>query len=238
MEYYIGTSGWQYASWRGKFYPREVPKAKWLNYYANRFNTVEINSTFYRLPSDAAVSRWYQGTPADFTISLKASRYITHIKRLRGIEEPLAEFLKRASILKEKLGAILFQLPPNLQRDDERLAGFLSVLPGKYKYVVEFRHRSWFDAEVWNILHKYGVAFCVLDMPGLSAPVLATASFTYVRFHGSVLLYGSRYTRASLSEWAKRIKQLDAVSAAYIYFNNDFNGFAIENARMMQQELL
>ena len=238
MKFYVGTSGWQYSGWQGKLYPRELAKTRWLNYYAGQFNTVEIDSTFYRLPGDAAVEQWYTDTPPGFCITLKASRYVTHVKRPHEAGEATGEFLKRANILKEKLGVVRFQLPPNMRRDEARLDSFLSSFPEDIKFAMEFRDKSWFTADVWDILHKYRVAFCIMDMPGLSMPVIATTTFAYMRFHGSLLLYATRYTKASLRKWADRLKQLQGIKQAYVYFNNDFSGFAVENARVIQELLL
>jgi uncharacterized protein YecE (DUF72 family) len=231
LQYYIGTSGWHYDHWRYLFYPDKLPKAKWLDFYARHFTTVELNNSFYRLPSEEAFAAWRDSSPANFTFAVKVSRFITHIKRLKDVEEPVANFLERAEILKEKLGPLLYQLPPSMHRDDKRLESFLSLLPLGLEHVLEFRHRSWLDQGVFEILRRHGVGLCVFDMPGLSCPLTATADFVYLRFHGSTGLYYSSYSDDELVGWAKRLGGLaPGMRAAYIYFNNDAEGFAVENA--------
>lgn len=231
MQYYIGTSGWHYDHWRQSFYPERLPKAKWLEFYSCYFNTVELNNSFYRLPSEAAFANWYNSSPANFTFAVKVSRFITHIKRLKDIEEPLDNFLDRAKILKEKLGPLLYQLPPSMHRDYGRLESFLSILPSGPRHVLEFRHQSWLDGEVFEILRRHNVGLCVFDMPDFSCPLAATADFAYIRFHGSTGLYSSSYSDEELVEWARRLGGLAAeVKAIYIYFNNDAEAFAVKNA--------
>jgi uncharacterized protein YecE (DUF72 family) len=231
LQYYIGTSGWHYEHWRHRFYPQELTKAKWLEFYATHFPTVELNNSFYRLPSEAAFANWRNSSPADFAFAVKVSRFITHIKRLKDSEEALATFLSRAKGLEEKLGPLLYQLPPNMHRNDERLASFLSILPKGMRHVLEFRHQSWLEEEVFQTLGNYNVGFCVFDMPALNCPVVATADFAYIRFHGSTGLYSSCYTDEELADWAKKLASLAAkLKAVYIYFNNDAEAFAVRNA--------
>jgi len=212
LQYYIGTSGWHYDHWRYLFYPDKLPKAKWLEFYSRHFTTVELNNSFYRLPSEEAFANWRDSSPANFTFAVKVSRFITHIKRLRGIEQPLDILLGRAKILKDKLGPLLYQLPPNMHRNDDRLESFLSLLP-----------------------QKHNAGLCVFDMPGLSCPLVATANFTYVRFHGSTGLYSSCYSDDELADWARRLAGLaPEVREVYIYFNNDAEAFAVKNARTLR----
>jgi len=238
MRYYIGTSGWHYDHWRGRFYPRTLSKTKWLEFYTGHFTTVELNNTFYRLPSEAAFTTWYESSPADFTFAVKVSRFITHIKRLKGTEEAVERFVDKAMILGEKLGPLLYQLPPNMHRRDETLESFLSTLPRGLKHVIEFRHQSWIDEQVLEILHKYNVGFCAFDMPSVSCPLVATADFAYVRFHGSSELYASFYSDEELADWAKRLTDLAVnLKGAYIYFNNDFEAFAVRNAETLHSYL-
>jgi len=233
-EYYVGTSGWHYDDWRGLFYPQELAKSKWLEFYARHFNTVELNNSFYRLPSEKAFDNWREASPAGFIFAVKVSRFITHIKRLKNVEEPLQNFLERADLLNNKLGPLLYQLPPNMKRDDERLKAFLITLPVRYRHVFEFRHGSWFDDGVFNILRRYNAGWCVFDMPALTSPVVATADFAYIRFHGSTGLYWSNYSDKELSSWAKRIAKLgENLKAVYIYFNNDVAGYALSNAKTL-----
>jgi len=238
LKYYIGTSGWHYDHWQHLFYPDKLTKVKWLEFYARHFTTVELNNSFYRLPSEQAFAAWRDSSPANFTFAVKVSRFITHIKRLKNSEEPLGTFLTRAKILKEKLGPLLYQLPPNMHRDDARLESFLSILPRGLKHVLEFRHESWLDESVFEILRRYNVGLCVFDMPFLSCPLVATADFAYIRFHGSTGLYSSCYSDEELAEWARRFSSLPPeVKAIYIYFNNDAEAFAVRNAMTLRHYL-
>jgi uncharacterized protein YecE (DUF72 family) len=233
--YFIGTSGWHYDDWRGRFYPEELPKARWLEFYSGHFKTLELNNSFYHLPSEAAFNKWYSSSPPDFVFSVKVSRFITHIKRLKDSEEAIENFMSRARLLKEKLGPLLYQLPPGLHRDDARLDSFLEKLPRDLKHVFEFRHQSWFEEEVLDILRHYHAGFCVFDMPELKSPLLATAGFAYVRFHGREGLYSSRYSDEEMADWAEKIRGLtEKLDSVYIYFNNDVSGYALENARTMR----
>jgi uncharacterized protein YecE (DUF72 family) len=228
--YFIGTSGWHYEGWRGAFYPEDLPKKGWLAFYAGQFPTVELNNSFYHLPTEAAFRAWHDATPADFTFAVKASRFITHIKRLKDIEEPLNNFMSRAALLKDKLGPVLYQLPPSLHRDDARLAEFLEKLPAG-RHAIEFRHDSWFADEVFGMLRRRGAAFCIFDMPRLKSPLIATADFAYIRFHGTGERYSGSYPDKLLAEWADNISKLaKSLKAVYIYFNNDVSGHALRNA--------
>ena len=229
--YFIGTSGWHYDDWRNRFYPDKLPKTKWLEFYARHFNTVELNNSFYRLPSEHAFANWHDSSPGDFTFTVKVSRFITHIKRLKDTGEAVDNFIRRARILRQKLGPLLYQLPPGMHRDDDTLATFLSGLPRGFKHVIEFRHQSWLVDPVFEILRRHGAGFCVFDMPSLTSPLLATADFAYIRFHGSDALYSSCYSDEQLADWAKRIADLaSSLDTVYIYFNNDVAGFALRNA--------
>ena len=162
LHYRIGTSGWHYADWRRIFYPVKLAKSEWLEFYARHFDTVELNNSFYRLPSEAALANWHDSSPPDFTFAVKVSRFITHIKRLKNIEEPLENFVTRAKILGEKLGPLLYQLPPNMHRNDELLESFMATLPQGMRHVFEFRHHSWLEEKVFEILHKYNMGFLCL----------------------------------------------------------------------------
>ncbi|GAI73766.1 unnamed protein product [marine sediment metagenome] len=187
------------------------------------------------MPSEAAFAAWYESSPANFTFAVKVSRFITHIKRLKNTEEAVEKFISRAKILEEKLGPLLYQLPPNMRRNDETLESFLVTLPRGLKHVVEFRHQSWLEEKVLEILHKYNVGFCIFDMPSASCPLVATADFAYVRFHGSTGLYSSCYSDEELADWAGRLADLAAnLKAVYIYFNNDAEAFAVRNAKTLR----
>ena len=237
-DYRIGTSGWHYADWRGRFYPEKLPMAKWLEFYAGHFTTVELNNSFYRLPTESTFAGWREAVTAGFTFAVKVSRFITHIKRLNNVEEPMDNFISRARNLNEKLGPLLYQLPPNLYRNDDLLESFLPTLPRGMKHVIEFRHQSWLADEVFAILRRHNVGLCIFDMPSLRCPLAATADFGYVRFHGSGSLYSSCYTDEELADWAGSIAQLAAgLKEVYIYFNNDIDGYAVRNAFTLREYL-
>jgi uncharacterized protein YecE (DUF72 family) len=238
VKYYVGCSGWHYEHWRGLYYPEDLPKAKWLSFYAQQFSTVELNNSFYRVPSEKAFTTWRESTPENFVFAVKVNRYITHIKKLKDLGPAVEDFLSRADFLGEKLGPLLYQLPPSMKRNDELLQSFLSSLPRKARHVVEFRHESWIDDAVFDILRRHNTGLCVFDMPGLSCPMVATTDFAYVRFHGSEGLYSSRYSDEELSRWAERIARLsENVRASYIYFNNDAEAFAVKNAMTLRSLL-
>jgi len=234
MKLYIGTSGWVYRHWRGIFYPEGLAQAKWLEFYNQHFTTVELNNSFYHLPSEKAFAAWRERSSEGFVYAVKVSRLITHLKKLRNVEEALENFLSRAQILGEKLGPLLYQLPPNMPRNDRVLEAFLQLLPPGLCHVFEFRHESWFDEEVFALLRQHQIGFCVYDMPEFTTPIVATANFAYIRFHGSGELYGSCYSDAELEEWAKRIAELGQdLTSVYIYFNNDAEAFAVSNAKTL-----
>ena len=235
FQYQIGTSGWHYDHWRGIFYPAQLTRAEWLSFYTRRFNTVELNNSFYRLPSDSAFASWYHSSPPDFTFAVKVSRFITHIRRLKNTGEAVENFVNRAKNLKEKLGPLLYQLPPGMHRSDDGLESFLSTLPRGMRHVFEFRHESWLEEKVFTILRQHNVGLCVFDMPSFRCPPVATADFAYIRFHGSGELYASGYSDEELAEWAEKIVRLaSGLSAVYIYFNNDIGGYALKNAETLR----
>jgi uncharacterized protein YecE (DUF72 family) len=237
-EYLIGTSGWHYEDWRGVFYPGDLPRKKWLEFYAQKFNTVEVNNSFYRLPSEAAFIEWRTTVPSHFIYAVKVSRFITHVKRLKNVEEPVANFLSRARLLEDKLGVLLYQLPPQMKRNYELLEVFLRSLKPGLRNVFEFRHESWFDDSIFELLHRFGAGFCVFDMPGVACPFVETSNFAYIRFHGSQGLYWSRYSEKELNRWARTIVDLGKdLKTIYIYFNNDAQGHAVINALQLRRLL-
>jgi uncharacterized protein YecE (DUF72 family) len=238
VKYYVGCSGWHYEHWRGLYYPQDLPRSKWLSFYARQFNTVELNNSFYRVPSEKAFTTWRESTPENFVFAVKMSRYVTHIKRLRNLGPAVENFLARAGLLGGMLGPLLYQLPPGMKRNDELLQNFLSLLPPKYRHAIEFRHKSWIGEAVFDILRRHNIGLCVFDMPGFSCPLAITSDFAYVRFHGSEGLYSSCYSDAELSRWAERIARLSQnVEASYIYFNNDAEAFAVKNAMTLRNLL-
>jgi uncharacterized protein YecE (DUF72 family) len=234
-EVWIGTSGYVYRHWRkGIFYPSGLPAREELGYYASRFRTVELNNPFYRLPTPAMFDRWGASTPAGFQFSVKASRFITHIKRLREVGDELALFLERAERLGPKLGPILFQLPPTQQVELTRLGDFLALLSGVRRWVIEFRHPSWHTGEVYQLLTDHGVALCIPVGGGLHPDRITTAPFTYIRMHRGQGP-GGGFTRKELSSWAGQIRGLrSAGKDAYVYFNNDWEGYAVRDAGILQ----
>jgi len=232
----IGTSGWHYKHWRGCFYPQELKPSDYLSWFIRHFKTVEINNCFYRLPTESAVQTWRAQTPEDFCFAVKGSRYLTHIKRLRDPDQGLATFLSRMELLGNKLGPVLFQLPPNWHINTERLEIFLQALPkNKHRYVFEFRDPTWYRQETYDLLRRFGVGLCIHDWQGEQSPTELTAGFTYIRFHGATGRYQGEYTDDMLVKWADLIAswrpKLDQI---YVYFNNDVGGHAIRNALTLQ----
>ncbi len=236
MNYYLGTSGYSYQHWKQRFYPKDLPQNEWLEYYAKYFLTVEINSSFYRFPYPNVLKAWYNKTPKDFLITLKANRSITHIKRLRNVKRLLNNFYSLADLLKEKLGCILFQLPPNFKIDTKILKNFLEMLPNKYENVVEFRNNSWFCNEVYELLKQYNIIFCIVNSPSISTRFIKTSNTSYIRFHGLKSLYSSNYSDKELKDYAEKIKNLKA-KKVYAYFNNDFNTYAVKNCLKLKSLL-
>lgn len=235
---FIGTSGWFYEHWYGNFYPEGLSKDKLLLHYSKFFNTVELNNTFYHLPKEKTVRMWEKKVYKNFLFSVKASRFITHIKKLKNIKGPLKLFLDRAVLLKGKLGPILFQLPPAFKRNDDIMERFFKALPKGYNWVMEFRNESWLTKDVFDIMRKYKVAFCIPSMPKFPVVLEATAPFSYIRMHGGSVLYGSNYSKNEIKEWATNIKGfLKNGLNVYIYFNNDAYGYAVKNALTLKEML-
>ncbi|MBV9506016.1 MAG: DUF72 domain-containing protein [Acidobacteriia bacterium] len=228
---HIGTSGWHYQHWRGPFYPPKLPAAKMLEFYAERFDTVELNNTFYRLPPETAAANWREGTPKGFCFAVKGSRYLTHMKKLKDPEAGVARFFERVDPLGPKMGPVLFQLPPWWEVDLERLETFLIALPPGHRYAFELRNQTWHTAEVYRILRRYNAAFCIFEIAGFYSGVEVTADFTYVRLHGPGGAYQGSYSGETLETWAKRIEEWRGqLRAVYVYFDNDQAAYAVENA--------
>lgn len=234
---YIGTSGWNYKHWRGVLYPEGLPQSKWLEQYATQFDTVELNNSFYRLPEKKTFERWREQTPGGFSFSVKASRYLTHIKRLREPEEPLQRLLDRASGLESKLGIVLYQFPPNWRVGLDRLRHFLEMHPANPRSAFEFRDESWQCKAVWSMLEQYGVAYCVMDSPGLPLHLRTTCDYSYVRMHSGGEGTEGNYTDEHLAIWAERAREMLTRGDVYIYFNNDSKGFAVRNAMKLKEML-
>lgn len=237
MRFRVGTSGWHYEHWRGNFYPEELHPSEWLRYYVERFDTVELNNSFYRQPTAKAWREWREAAPEGFVFAVKASRFITHIKRLKEPEDPVRRAVEGATQLKEHLGPLLYQLPPNFDASDEnrdRLLEFMRTLPKSYRHAIEFRNEEWFTGATFEALETAGVALCAFDMPGLKCPLRATAPFVYMRFHGSGSRYGGNYPDESLREWAGRLHELGHGRDVFVYFNNDIGGHAPRNAETLR----
>ncbi len=234
MSVRIGTSGWVYNHWRGVFYPKELPQTQWFYFYAREFDTVEINNSFYRLPSAEMFEAWRRQAPPDFLYAVKASRYLTHMKKLKDPEEPIQRFFGRADRLGNTLGPVLYQLPPRWKVNLPRFEHFLSVLPKGYQHVVEFRNASWLIDDVFRMMEQYHVAHCIHDMEPLQIPARVTAPPAYVRFHGDSKHSGN-YDEKTLATWARRIADWKAQKLpVFAYFNNDVGGYAVKNARTLK----
>jgi uncharacterized protein YecE (DUF72 family) len=235
----IGCSGWNYQDWRERVYPKGMGTGRWLEHYATLFDTVEVNSTFYRLASRDAVARWVEQTPTDFLFTVKASRYMTHIKRLATIEQGAGRFFERIEPLVEsgKLGPVVWQLPRNFHRDVERLAGALNALPPG-RHCFEFRHPSWFVDDVYELLRRHGASLVIGDHP--ERPFQSyehTADWTFLRLHHGRRGRRGNYSDAELEAWAERIEDWRPSIDVFVYFNNDWEGFAVQNATKLRRRL-
>jgi uncharacterized protein YecE (DUF72 family) len=231
MTVWIGTSGWQYRDWRGPVYPPKLPLERWLEWYADRFATVESNNAFYRLPERRIFEAWAERTPADFVMAVKVSRYLTHIKRLREPAEPVARFVGRVTGLGPKLGPVLLQLPPQLRCDRDLLAATLDQFPGEFRVAVEFRHESWFRDEIRQLLVDRGAALCLADRRGVLGETWRTTDWTYLRFHEGRARPRPTYGRAALASWARRLATgWSPDEDCYVYFNNDHRAAAPRDA--------
>jgi uncharacterized protein YecE (DUF72 family) len=236
--FHIGTSGWHYDHWRGPFYPEDLAKRDFLQYYMERFHTVEINNTFYQLPKEETFIAWRDTAPEGFIFAVKGSRYITHMKKLKDPKDSLASLLGRVKALGEKLGPVLFQLPPKWHINVGRLRDFLAALPKDHRYAFEFRDPSWYEPEVYEALSEHRAAFCIYELGGHLSPKEVTADFVYIRLHGPGDAYRGQYEQRALAGWA------GAVSAwarqgkrVFCYFDNDEAGYAAQDAMRLQQML-
>jgi uncharacterized protein YecE (DUF72 family) len=236
---HVGCSGWQYREWRGVLYPEGVPQRRWLERYAEVFDTVELNTTFYRLPRPMAAQEWVRRTPPGFTFAAKASRYLIHVKRLADLDQGIARFYESLAplVASPKLGPIVWQLPANFHRDDARLAAALEALPpGRHCW--EFRHASWFTEEVYALLRRHGAALVIGDHPArpFQEHVLTT-DWTLIRFHHGTRGRRGNYSDSELGEWGRRITAWSRETEVFAYFNNDWEGFAVRNAKRLRTDL-
>ena len=234
----MGTSGWHYKHWIGPFYPPKLPASKMLAYYAQQFCTVELNNTFYRLPTETGLANWRANTPDGFCFAVKGSRFLTHMKKLKDPEDGIARFFECADLLGPKLGPIVFQLPPFWDVERERLDAFLQALPRGHRYAFEFRNPTWQDESIYRVLRKYNAAFCIFEIAGLATQHMVTADFTYVRLHGPGDAYRGSYSDGALALWAGRIAEWrKKLAAVHIYFDNDQAGYAVQNALSLKRLL-
>ncbi len=240
---YIGTSGWNYNHWRRRFYPQDLPQSKWLEFYQQHFDTVEINFSFYRLPDRKTFVKWYEGTKDNFSFAVKASRFFTHMKKMFNPAKNLVRFLENASGLSDKLAVILFQLPPYWTKNLDRLKELVeymktqTIVPG-VRYTLEVRNDTWLSEDVFSILREYNVALTFADWPELIVTEPETADFIYIRRHGVQALYAAPYSRKDLIEDAKRIKTfLEKGKDVFVYFNNDAMAWAVKNALELKEIL-
>jgi uncharacterized protein YecE (DUF72 family) len=227
---HIGTSGWHYKHWIGTYYPTGTKDAEQMGYYLQDFDTVELNNSFYKLPEKKTFETWRKSVPAEFVFAVKASRFITHNKKLKDPETTIARFFDQVKGLKKKLGPVLFQLPPAWKVNEERLAQFLASLPPKMRYVFEFRNSTWYTEGVYALLRKFNCAFCIYELDHHQSPMIETADFIYVRLHGPGAKYQGSYSKAALKEWAKQCRQWAQTKDVFIYFDNDQKGYAAFNA--------
>lgn len=238
---FIGTSGWMYEHWQDVFYDRSLAKEKWLSYYARFLNTVEINTSFYGLPKLQTFEKWESKAPVNFLFAVKANRFITHVKKLKDPEESLEKFMENVKGLKEKLGPILFQLPPGWNSDYERLQNLLQILSAKYKayeFAFEFRNQTWINEKIDELLQKHNAAFCIYDLAGYLTPLKVTANFVYIRLHGPADAYEGNYSLEILKHWKERIVNwTNQGKKVYCYFDNDQAGHAVQNALALRDVL-
>lgn len=235
---HIGTSGWHYSHWVGPFYPDHTSPRDFLRFYSNNFSAVEINSSFYSLRSKDAFAGWRDSSPSAMVFACKASRYITHLKKLKEPQQSTQKFFNAVDVLGDKLGPVLFQLPPRWKANPGRLRTFLAALPSGYRFAFEFRDHTWFSSEIYNILSRHGAALCAYDLDGYRSPVELTADFAYVRLHGPDGPYEGDYDGRTLYGWVRRFRHWqDAGNDVYCFFDNDENGYAARNALTMQTML-
>jgi uncharacterized protein YecE (DUF72 family) len=234
----VGCSGWQYRHWRGDFYPVDLPLTKWFDHYASMFDTVEVNNTFYRLPERATFASWARRAPLAFEFAVKASRFLTHMKKLKDPEQPIDRLFSRMRALGTHLGPVLYQLPPGWKRDAGRFAAFLDALPRDACHVVEFRDTSWYSPDVFRLMERRRVALCLHDMPGSTTERARVGPFVYVRFHGANAKYGGAYSLDRLRGWAEWLdaQRRDGCDV-YAYFNNDAGGHAPRDALALRRLL-
>jgi uncharacterized protein YecE (DUF72 family) len=240
---YVGTSGFSYKSFVGPLYPPGLPQTRWLDHYVTAFNTVELNNTFYNMPKPATVQSWRERAPEGFLYAIKVSRYLTHIRRLRDVAEPLDRVYRLMEGLGPRLGPLLFQLPPTMPRNDVLLDSFLPELSSNFVHVLEFRHLSWFAPEVIERLDRTGISIASVSSPKIKTPVVAAGRLIYLRFHGEERMFASSYSETELARWSQealallRKRKMSRRASLFAYFNNDAEGHAVPNARILAAQL-
>ncbi len=239
MKIFIGCSGYSYKDWKKKFYPEELPKKEWLSFYAEHFNTVEINNTFYKFPTQDQLSQWKDQTPKSFKFTIKANRYLSHMKKLKVDDDfmkSLKGFNESLESIKDKLGCVLWQLPGNLKENIPKLETFFDKLDHQMQHVIEFREKSWFNDQVYDVLRKHNIAYCMLSAPDdLPEEVVTTSKTAYLRFHGKSTWYNYEYSDEELNTWKNRLNKLKGINQLFIYFNNDHQAYAVKNAKALKE---
>jgi uncharacterized protein YecE (DUF72 family) len=236
---HIGTSGWSYKHWVGKFYPKKSNSEEQFEFYTKHFDTVEINNSFYKLPPRSVFENWYRNSPKKFLFVVKANRFITHMLKLTKPQEPIARLFNSIDALKEKLGPVLFQLPPKWRVNVIRFKEFLEALPKGQRYVFEFREETWYNEEIYQLLREYNAAFCIYELAGHMSPMLVTADFVYLRLHGPTeFKYQGSYSKAVLNKWARQcIAWQKDKKDVYVYFDNDQEAYAAFNAITLKKQV-
>ncbi len=237
--FYVGTSGWSYQDWKGKFYPENIKQTDWLDYYSQYFDTVELNASFYHQIRAETYANWREQVKSgDFHFSVKISKYLTHIKKLNNCEEIWNNFIKNVDHLQDKLGPVLVQIPGNLKANSEKLRSLLQVIPQKYKIAFEPRNETWLNEKIYKIMEEYNCGLVISDTPEWPTEERITADFVYLRLHGPEGLYDSKYNDKQLKEWADKLKDWGKkVKRIYVYFNNDSHGYAVDNALKLKEFL-
>jgi uncharacterized protein YecE (DUF72 family) len=240
MKVYVGCSGFHYSDWKNKFYPEDLPKNQWLDFYANHFNTVEVNNTFYSTPTKKTLMAWKKSTPENFRFSIKANRYFTHMKKMNVDDDFLArymDFKKTLRPFKDKMDCLLWQMPGNIEKNVSKLQSFCKVLENDFQHVIEFRHASWFTHDIFSILNEHNITFCMVSAPKKIPEIaIATNKTGYLRLHGKSTWYKYKYSEQELEQWKLKLEQLE-LEELYVYFNNDVHANATENARMFAKML-
>lgn len=235
-EIHIGTSGWHYKHWIGNFYPESMKAADYFEFYMKHFHTVEINNSFYKLPPEKTFTQWKNAAHNRFIYAVKANRFITHMKKLKDPEKSLEKFLHNIVFLEDRLGPVLFQLPPKWKCNIDRLKAFLEALPSHFKYTIEFRDQTWYAEEVYALLKKHNVAFCIYELEHHLSPIKTTADFIYIRLHGPEQKYQGKYTDDQMQKWAEDCKRWASEGIdVFLYFDNDQNGYAVQNALLLNK---